>query len=109
MIPQVCGSPFLKRSDTNGIRISSTQPVAVIFAAESQKKSGDEFSPDASSLIASYCTLRAETRNSAAVRSEFMESTKTPAKSSLVPLSESWSPYGARMPFGSASVRSNAT
>ena len=81
----------------------------MIFVAESQKKSGDAFSFDASSVIASYWTLRAVTKNSAAVRPVFIVSRKTPAKSSLLPLSESWSPYGARMPGGSGSVRSKAT
>jgi hypothetical protein len=37
-----------------GIRISSVQPRGPIFVADSQKKSGAESSPDASSVIASY-------------------------------------------------------
>jgi hypothetical protein len=50
------------------MRISSVQPRAVIFVADSQKKSGDESSPDASSVIESYWMLRGVTTKNVAVR-----------------------------------------
>jgi hypothetical protein len=65
MMRHVCGLRFRYRRVENGIRISTIQPRSVTRAAESQnviqevfpgcpKKSGDAFSPDASSVTASY-------------------------------------------------------
>ena len=79
MIRQVCGSMFLYRMDENGMRISSVQPCSVIFAAESQKKSGDASSPDESSVIASYCVFRGVTRKNAAFEPVLRASSRMPA------------------------------
>jgi len=50
----------------------------VIFVADSQKKSGDESSPDVSSRIESYWMLRGVTTKNVAVRPVLRESMRTP-------------------------------
>src|SRR6266404_1453215 len=97
MMPHVCTSALLYRKVEKGMRISTLQPCVLIRAADSQKKSGEEFSPDASSVTASYCTLLGVTKNSVAVRPVLSGSTKMPPKSMLLPLMLSWSPSGARI------------
>ena len=60
------------------MRISSTQPSRVIRVAESQKKSGEESSPEASLVTASYWTLRGLARKRMAVLPSFRASRMTP-------------------------------
>jgi hypothetical protein len=60
------------------MRISSVQPRAVIFVADSQKKSGDASSLEASSVTESYRMLRGVTTKKVAVRPVLRGSIRMP-------------------------------
>src|SRR5229473_6411301 len=108
MMRHVCGSTFLYLIDENGMRISSVQPRFVIFVAESQKKSGDESSPDESSMIESYWMLRGVTTKSTPVVPVPRASSRRPAKS-VTPFPRlSRSANGARIAGGLGSSKSKA-
>ena len=69
----------MERSDENGMRSSRSQPAEVIFAAESQKKSGELSSfPVVSSLTESYWMPRALERKRMAVFPSLRVSRITP-------------------------------
>ena len=66
------------------MRISSVQPWSLMWVADSQKKSGDAFSPPPlSSMTASNWMLCAVTWNSYAVWPSFLVSRNSPPKSAF--------------------------
>ncbi len=109
-MPQVCGPlPLaLKRSDENGIAISTVKPSAVSLPADAHSASHEVSSlPVMSFWKRSICTPSGLTKNSKARRSSLKVSRTTPTKSSEK--AESRSRRRARIFCGSGSCARTAT